>query len=184
MTKYLYENMYEKAEYVREKYLVDTYPVSFEKFDEIFEDLHYKVKFFDNCDKSCVIGDMLIVGNTKMDEEEFLKKNSTLSDETKKKREALAHEAGHLFCHSINQLESSDIPLNKEEAQADAFSLYFLIPDDLFYRFYKDSYNSYGSFNYYEASDTFGVTVEFIRKRKKFFEKSVRHEKERFFDDF
>jgi len=179
MTKYLYENIFEKAEKVRSEYCVDTYPVSFEKFEEIFEDLNYKLKFFDNCDKSCVIGNMLIVGNTAMDENEFYQKNSTLSDEVKKKREALAHEAGHMFCHSINQLESEDISLSKEESQADAFSLYFLVPDDLFKEFYNNSFSMYGGFNAYEASDMFGVTVDFIMKRKKYYEKSIRHEGEK-----
>lgn len=183
MTKYLYENMYEKAEKVRSEYFVDTYPVTFEKFEEIFDDLNYKLKFFDDCDKSCVIGNMLIVGNTKMEDNEYLKKNSTLSDETKKRREALAHEAGHLFCHSINQLESEDIPLSKEEAQADAFSLYFLMPDDLFEEFYDNSFLMYGGFNPYDASEAFGVTVDFTMKRKKYFEKSVRHERKRIGED-
>lgn len=180
MTKYLYENMHEKAEMVRNKYFVDTYPISFDKFEEIFEDLNYKVKFFDNCDKSCVVGNLLIVGNTTMDDKDFYKKNSTLGDENKRKRESLGHEVGHLFCHSTNQLENEDISLGKEEAQADAFSLYFLIPDDLFEEFYNDSFSMYGSFNAYEASDMFGVTVDFIKKRKKYYEKSIRHEKDKF----
>ena len=38
----------------------------------------------------------------------------------------------------------------------------------------------YGSFNAYEASDMFGVTVDFIKKRKKYYEKSIRHEKDKF----
>lgn len=182
MTKYLYENVYEKADFVRRKYMVDTYPVSFDKFDEIFEDLNYKVLYFKDCDKSCVIGNTLIMGNTAMDDEDFYKKNATMGDEIKKKREALAHEIGHLFFHNINQLESDYVSLSKEEAQADAFSLYFLIPDDLFKKFYEEIYNSYGSFNYYEASEIFGVTVDFIKKRKKYYEKSIRHER-RIYDE-
>lgn len=169
MTLHLFQNMYDKADNMRKEYGINTYPVNIEDMEQIFYERDYEVEYFSKCTKSCLIGNMLIIGNTNLGDD--------LVDESIRRRESLAHEIGHLATHQINQvLDVNNMTFHKEEAQAEAFKLYFLMPENVFEEFYEYSFKTYGRFNKYEASIFFGVSEQSVKQRRKYFEKSKKEQ--------
>lgn len=171
MSKKLFFNVFNKVEEIHTKFNINYFPIEIDKIEHIFSLLGYSVEYMENINKTCLIGKEIIVGTKDFSfEEDFDGNNYEV-----KLREVLAHELGHIICHDINQLEIDNISLSKGEAQADAFSLYFLIPDYALEEYLRENSYELLEKNYYNISRAFGVSREFLKKRIKFLSKNNRN---------
>jgi hypothetical protein len=80
---------------------------------------------------------------------------------SKEYRSSLCHEAAHFLFHDTNSFFKSEIINIKNEAQANAFAAYFLMPVYIFEESFRYCSNDY------ELAEEFGVTEELVRFRKK-----------------
>lgn len=128
-----------KSTLMKKRYNIDTFPIPLWQIEQVIIDQGFDIIITKKLCKSCVIRNSVYIPHT--------------YDSTN--RVLLSHELGHILCHNCDIHRLDKATMDQYESQADAFSVYFLIPT---HRFKIDSkiYNSY------ELSELYGVTVEFI----------------------
>ncbi len=155
MNTHLYENIFKIANKLLKDYDITSFPIGINIIEEIIYDYGYNIEYFDNCKRSCVLGNCVICGK---------------KDNEDERRITLSHELGHILIHCTNQLENEKLQLDKQESQVEAFILYFLIPD------FEIENNL--NMSMYEMTSYFGVDEKLIKKRLKYYKKSIRHKYE------
>ncbi|MFZ7119794.1 MAG: ImmA/IrrE family metallo-endopeptidase [Eubacteriaceae bacterium] len=141
----MFLRMLKKANYFLREYEILDFPISIELIQEIFNDLNYRIVIIKNMKQHGTIyaDNILITGI-----------NSACL------RENMCHECGHIVSHHYNQYCDDKIQIIKNEAQAQAFAAYLLMPVFIFEETIKYCNNDY------EVSEEFGVNVEFVQYRK------------------
>ncbi len=144
-------NMLKKAQEIINEYYIETFPVDIEIIEQIMTEMGYKIKYFESCDKSCVVGNVVINGR---------------KESVNQLRQSMAHELGHIVTHITNQMENGYVLKVKEEAQADAFAMYFLMPEMVLKEIIDEYEDLYGLCEY------FGVEYSFCKQRVKLYNKT------------
>lgn len=128
-----------KSNIMKKRYQIDSFPIPLWQIEQAIIDQGFDIIITNGLCKSCIIKNSVYLPNN----------YDSIS------RVLLAHELGHILCHNCDIHRLDDATKGKFESQADAFSVYFLIP---IRRFKIDSkiYNSY------ELSELYGVPVEFV----------------------
>lgn len=155
MNTHLYENIFKIANRLLEDYNITSFPIGINTIEEIIYDYGYNIEYFDNCKRSCVLGNCVICGKKDNEDEH---------------RITLTHELAHILIHCTNQLENEKLQLDKQESQVEAFILYFLIPD------FEIENNL--NMSMYEMISYFGINEKLVKKRLKYYKKSIRHKYE------
>lgn len=138
--------MLEKSIYLLTEYQIFEFPIPIYIIDQIIRDQNIKITILKNLNRTCLIDNEIITCNY-----------SCCHDY----RTSIVHEAGHAFYHSSNYFNNDYFVNSKNEAQANAFAAYFLMPIYVFEEAMKYTENDF------ELSEEFGVTVEFVQFRKK-----------------
>ncbi len=135
------------------RYGISGYPIPIHIIEHIITSEQYDIQPIKNfMTRAVVIGNTVIIGNVT---------RATY-------REYLAHELCHIKYHDGNQALKNPWQVRKEEHQAQSFSAYFLMPDGMFEEAMKVCEDDY------YLSREFGVTVDLVRFRKKYFAKEKR----------
>ena len=130
---------FKKSNFMKKRYQIDSFPVPLWKIEQAIIDQGFDVVISKNLCKSCIIKNSVFIPHT-------FDFNS---------RVFLTHELGHILCHNCDIHRLDKITQERYEYQANAFSVYFLIP---IRRFKIDS----KLYNTYELSELYGVPEEFI----------------------
>ncbi|MBC3901496.1 ImmA/IrrE family metallo-endopeptidase [Acetobacterium malicum] len=128
-----------KSNLMKKRYNIDSFPIPLWQIEQAIIDQGFDIVISKSLCKSCIIKKTVYVPHT-MD---FIS------------RFMLSHELGHILCHNCDIHRLDDISKEQLESQANAFSVYFLIPTR---RFKIDS----KIYNAYELSELYGVPVGFI----------------------
>lgn len=133
------QNALRKSKFMKKRYQIDSFPIPIWQIEQAIIDQGFDIVIASNICKSCIIRSTVYIPDT-----------VDCSN-----RVFLSHELGHILCHNCDTYRLDPITKKRLEIQADAFSVYFLIP---LRRFKKDS----KIYNNYELSELYGVPVEFI----------------------
>lgn len=128
-----------KSNFMKKKYQIDSFPIPIWQIEQAIIDQGFDIVIAPNIYKSCIINNTVYIPHS------FDSNN----------RVFLSHELGHILCHNCDIHRLDSMTKKKLESQADAFSVYFLIP----LRRFKIDYKIY---NVYELSELYGVPVEFL----------------------
>jgi len=128
-----------KSNLMKKRYHIDSFPIPLWQIEQAIIDQGFDIVISNELCKSCIIKNCVLLPHTIDSIGRIL----------------LSHELGHILCHNCDIHRLDKVTRDQFESQADAFSVYFLIP---IRRFKIDSriYNSY------ELSELYGVPVEFI----------------------
>jgi len=140
----MFLHMLEIANFFITEYEIFTFPVSLDTIDQIIDDMNIKLIIKKNLKSTLYMDGELITG---------VKSRIRY-------REDLSHEMCHIRCHSMNKFNSNKVQIVKNEAQAQAFAAYFLMPVFIFEQDLSDGCSDY------ELSENFGVCMNFIKYRK------------------
>lgn len=154
----MYYNMLKKAIYLLTEYQIFEYPIDKDTIEQIITDSNLKLVTLNNLFSTICINDVILTPKTQ---------NNAF-------RENVVHEIGHAYCHYGNSLLKNKIIVEKQEQQAEAFAAYFLMPVYVFEEALKYCNNDF------ELAEEFGVTVEFVKYRKKLTEALIN---EGYFDE-
>lgn len=141
----MYYNMLDKAMDLLIEYKIYDYPVDKDTIEQVILDKELKIIVLKNLSSTVYINDTILLPKI----------------ENKAFREDVAHELGHAISHCGNSLLKTKTVIRKQEMQADAFAAYFLMPVYVFEEALKYCSNDY------ELAEEFGVTVNFVKFRKK-----------------
>ncbi len=142
----MYYTMLEKAVYLITEYQIFEYPIPVHIIEQVISDHDIKIIMFKNLNRTCLMnGDILTC------------KCSLCSEY----RCAVVHEAGHALFQKSNYYRNDFLINAKNEAQANAFAAYFLMPVYVFEEALKYTENDF------ELAEEFGVTADFVKFRKK-----------------
>jgi hypothetical protein len=141
----MYYNMLNKAIYLLTEYQIFDFPIDKDTIEQVISDNHLKIITLKNLSTTIYIDDTILMPKTQ---------NIAF-------REDVAHELGHAISHCGNSLLKEKTIIRKQEMQANAFAAYFLMPVYVFEEALKYCSNDY------ELAEEFGVTVEFVKFRKK-----------------
>lgn len=83
-----------------------------------------------------------------------------------RKWEMFGHELGHIMLHAGQQSKLHQAMIQKQEIEADRFSLYFCIPSFLLNSIRLDNHIGYAA---EQVSEIFGVTLPFAHQRLELF---------------
>lgn len=140
----MFLRMLQRANYLLTEYQIFGFPVPIDIIDQIIIDMNIKIIIKSNLKSSMYLDGELSIGI--YDPEQY--------------REDLIHEVCHITQHAANAFNHDNVTIAKNEAQANAFAAYFLMPVFIF-----ESDLSQGC-NDFELSENFGVNIEFVRYRK------------------
>lgn len=141
----MFLHMLEKANFFIAEYEIFTFPISLDIIEQIIEDMNIKLIIKKNLKSTLYMDGELITG---------VKLRSQY-------REDLSHEFCHIHCHAMNRFNCDKVQIAKNEAQAQAFAAYFLMPVYIFEQDVIDGCNNY------ELSLNFGVNMDFVTYRKR-----------------
>lgn len=141
----MYYNMLNKALFLLTEYQIFDYPIYKDTIEQVVLDKHLKITILKNLSTSVYINDTILMPKT----------------QNNAHRESVVHELGHAFFHYGNSLLKEKSIVRKQEMQANAFAAYFLMPVYVFEEALKYCSNDY------ELAEEFGVTLEFVRFRKR-----------------
>ncbi len=142
----MYYNMLKKAIYLLTEYQIFDYPINKETIEQVISDKNLRIITLKNISTTLYIGDVILTPKTQ--------NNASY-------RENIVHELGHAYFHYGNSLLKNKTIVSKQEIQAEAFAAYFLMPVYIFEEAMKYCSNDY------ELSEEFGVTISFVKFRKK-----------------
>ena len=138
--------MLEKAIHLITEYQVFDFPIPVHIIKQIISDHDIKIYIFKNLSNNCLLNGSIVSCNCPYCSEY---------------RCSIVHEACHIMYQSSNHFRN-DYSINaKNEAQANAFAAYFLMPVYVFEEAMTYTENDY------ELAEEFGVTAQFVKYRKK-----------------
>lgn len=130
---------FKKSNLMKKRYQIDSFPVPLWKIEQAIIDQGFDVVISKNLCKSCIIKNSVFIPHT-------FDFNSRIF---------LSHELGHILCHNCDIHRLDKITQERYESQANAFSVYYLLPIQ---RFKIDC----KLYNLYELSELYGLPVEFL----------------------
>ena len=148
---HMYYNMLNKAIYLLTEYQIFDYPIDKDTIEQVISDKHLKIITIKNLSTTVYIDDTILMPKTQ---------NNAF-------REDVIHELGHALFHYGNSILKEKTVIRKQEMQANAFAAYFLMPIYVFEEALKYCSDDY------KLAEEFGVTVPFVRFRKKLTEALV-----------
>lgn len=140
----MYIRIAQKANALLYQYKIKEFPIPYYIIEQIFEDQNIKIVLRNNLKFAAVIGDELLI------------RKCSGSDY----RHMLSHEYLHVNEHVGNYFTKDRTVIAKDEAQANAFAAYFLMPVGMFEESLKHSANDF------ELAEEYGVTIELVQLRK------------------
>ncbi|MPW26437.1 ImmA/IrrE family metallo-endopeptidase [Alkalibaculum sp. M08DMB] len=140
----MFFRMLQRANFLLTEYQIFDFPIQLDTIDQIIKDLNIKIIIKNNLKSSMYLDGELTIGDYV----------------SQQYRENLIHEVCHITQHAANAFNNDNTTIAKNEAQANAFAAYFLMPVFIF-----ESDLSQGC-NDFELSENFGVNIEFVRYRK------------------
>ena len=140
----MYLRMLQRANFLLIEYSIFDFPIPLHIIDQIIHDLNIKIAIRKYLTSSISYSDEIVIGIY----------------EAPQYREELLHETCHICYHCGNKFDSDKYVIAKNEAQAQAFAAYFLMPVYIFESDLRQGLNDY------ELSENFGVCLKFVRYRK------------------
>lgn len=140
----MFLRMLQRANYILTEYQIFDFPVPLEVIEQIITDMNIKIIINKYLKTSLFVEGEILTGQ----------KRPSLY------REDFTHEICHIQYHPTNTYMIDKIILAKNEAQAQAFAAYFLMPVFIFESDLMEGLSDY------ELSENFGVTIDFVRYRK------------------
>lgn len=137
--------MAEKAKQFLQKYQVKEFPVPLDVIEHIICSEGIDIRIMKYLSRAVFIDDTIYIGQAL---------------DSSCRRELLVHEAGHIY-HSGNVSLLDPLTINKNEAQAQAFAAYFLMPVGIFEKHLARGETDYA------LCEIFGVKQELVLLRKK-----------------
>lgn len=133
-----------KSTLMKKRYNIDSFPIPLWQIEQAIIDQGFDIVISKELCKSCIIKNAVFIPRTfDFDSRVFL-----------------AHELGHILCHNCDIHRLDKFTQERYESQANAFSVYFLLP----IRRFKIDFKLY---NFYELSELYGVPVEFLNTHAK-----------------
>lgn len=128
-----------KSNIMKKRYQINSFPIPLWQIEQAIIDQGFDIVISKDLCKSCVIKNAVFIPHTY----DF---NS---------RVFLGHELGHILCHNCDIHRLDKTTQERYESQANAFSVYFLLPIQ---RFKIDC----KLYNLYELSQLYGLPIEFL----------------------
>lgn len=142
----MYYNMLKESIYLLTEYQIFNFPIPVHELEQIFTDKGIEILFCKHLKQPLTVQNSLTL---------------PCYSDIKEYRSDLTHEAAHALFHNSNYFFKSETFNIKNEAQANAFAAYFLMPVYIFEEALKYCHNDH------ELSEEFGVSEDFVKFRKK-----------------
>lgn len=138
----MYNTQRMKSVFLHQKYKLSTFPIPIWEIEQIIIDRGYDISISKKSKASFILSTTVFVPNICDSHTRF----------------CLSHELGHILCNHYDVYRVDKYTKSKYEAQADAFALYFIMPNACFECDLEH-------LNEWELSEKYGVPVEYVRQR-------------------